>query len=116
MSGHTPKKSHLINASDVLQGLLQNSKSALGDGFLRWRLEQEWPKVVGETIAKQTLPCAYERGTLHIWVRHPAWMQQLWFFKDVIRDKVNAHVQRTWADQIRFTLNLRAASGEPSAE
>lgn len=87
-------KAHLTNAADVLQGLLQNSKSALADGFLRWRLETEWTQVVGKTIAEQTLPVAFEKGTLFIWVRHSTWMQQLWYFQDPIRDKVNEHLTR----------------------
>ena len=100
-------------ASDVLQGLLQNSKSQLSDGFLRWRLEQEWREVVGNTIAEQTLPVAFEKGTLHIWVKHSAWMQQLWFFQDAIKDKVNAHLGRGWVKQVRFTLSRRAATTAP---
>ena len=101
--------SHLLPASDVLQILLRNSKSDLSDGFTRWKLEQQWDTVVGQAIARDTAPCAFERGTLHVWVRSSVWMQQLWFFQDMIRDKVNAHLGRQWAKQIRFTLNRRAA-------
>ncbi|HVK60012.1 MAG TPA: DUF721 domain-containing protein [Bdellovibrionales bacterium] len=106
-----PKRAaHLTAAADVLQSLLQNSKSELGDGFIRWRLEQQWRTIVGPTIGENTLPCAYERGILHIWVKHPVWMQQLSFFQEEIRTKVNDHVGRNWAKQIRFTLSRRAAS------
>jgi predicted nucleic acid-binding Zn ribbon protein len=106
--------SHLLAAADVLQGLLQNSKSQLSDGFLRWRLEKEWLAVVGATIAEQTLPVAFERGTLHIWVRHSAWMQQLWFFQDAITEKVNAHLGKPWVKQVKFTLSRRAATTLPT--
>ncbi len=105
----------LTAASDVLQGLLQNSKSQLADGFLRWRLEKQWPRVVGATIGEQTLPVAFERGTLHIWVRHSAWMQQLWFFQEAIKEKVNAHMGRPWVTQVRFTLSRRAATTTPGS-
>jgi len=105
--------SQLLAAADVLQGLLENSKSQLSDGFLRWRLEQQWAAVVGETIAEQTLPVAFERGTLHIWVRHAVWMQQLWYFQDVIKQKVNAHLGKTWCRQVKFTLSRRAATTLP---
>ena len=106
------RNAQLTQAADVLQGLLQNSKSHLSDGFTRWRLEQQWTEIVGATIAEQTLPCAYEKGTLFIWVKHPAWAQQLRFFQDSIRDKVNAHVGREWARYIKFTLSRRAATTE----
>ena len=104
----------LAAAADVLQGLLQNSKSPLSDGFSRWRLEGQWSEVVGKTIAEQTWPVAFERGTLFIWVRHSAWMQQLWYFQDPIREKVNAHMGREWVKQVKFTLSRRAASTVPT--
>ena len=109
-----PRNAQLTAAADVLQALLQNSKSQLSDGFTRWRLEQEWTQIVGPTIGEQTVPCAFERGTLFIWVRHSAWMQQLWFFQDAIREKVNNHVGKDWAKQVKFTLNRRAATNLPS--
>ncbi|MCM2280343.1 MAG: DUF721 domain-containing protein [Bdellovibrionaceae bacterium] len=99
----------MTSGADVLQALLTNGKSQLGDGFLRWRLEQEWPLIVGDTIAAQTLPCALERGVLFVWVRHSAWMQQLWFFKDMIREKVNTHLRVAHVRDVKFTLNRRAA-------
>jgi predicted nucleic acid-binding Zn ribbon protein len=104
-----------MGAADVLQSLLQNSKSQLGDGFLRWRLEQEWVQVVGATIAEQTVPCAFEHGILYIWVRHSVWMHQLSFFQEQIKEKVNSHVGRAWARNVRFTLNRRAATTEPGS-
>lgn len=111
-----PKRiAQLTQASDVLQGLLQNSKSQLSDGFVRWRLEQEWPEIVGETIAAQTMPCAFDKGLLFIWVKHPTWMQQLHFFQNDLKEKVNAHLGYSWAKQIKFTLNRRAATTEPGS-
>jgi predicted nucleic acid-binding Zn ribbon protein len=108
---------HLTQVSDVLQGLLQNSKSQLSDGFIRWRLEQEWATVVGPTISKQTVPCAFERGTLFIYVKHPAWAQELRFFTDSIKEKVNTHLGpingHPWARDVKFTLSRRAAVTEP---
>jgi predicted nucleic acid-binding Zn ribbon protein len=109
-----PRHAKLTAAADVLQGLLQNSKSQLSDGFLRWKLEKQWAQVIGETISEQTLPCAFEHGILYIWVAHPAWMQQLWYFQEPIKEKVNAWVGREWARQVRFTLSRRAASTLPA--
>lgn len=104
------KNAQLTAAADVLQGLLQNSKSGLADGFQRWRLEKQWPEVVGATIADQTLPVAFERGILYIWVRHSAWMQQLWYFREPIKDKVNEYLGKAWVQQVKFTLSRRAAT------
>ena len=92
--------------------MLRNSKSDLSDGFTRWKLEQQWAAIVGPAIAQETCPCAFERGTLHIWVRSSAWMQQLWFFQDMIRDKVNGHLGVQWTRKVSFTLSRRASSAE----
>ncbi len=108
-----PRIAQLTQAADVLQGLLQNSKSDLSDGFVRWRLEHQWAEIVGPTIGEQTVPCAFERGILYLWVKHPVWIQQLSFFQNEIRTKVNTHVGHDWAKQIKFTLSRRAASTEP---
>lgn len=115
------RHSHLTAGADVLQALLTNGKTQIGDGFLRWRLEQEWKDVVGSTIADQTVPCALEHGVLFIWVRHSVWMQQLYFFQDQIREKVNSHLKSQIVKEVKFTLNRRASvkssigSGDPSA-
>lgn len=106
------KNAQLTQAADVLQGLLQNSKSHLSDGFIRYRVEQQWADIVGPTISQQTIPCAFEKGTLFIYVQHPAWSQQLRFFQEDIRQKVNAHLNQEWAKRIVFTLNRRAATTE----
>jgi predicted nucleic acid-binding Zn ribbon protein len=106
-------KAHLTAAADVLQALLQNSKSQLSEGFLRWRLEQQWRDIVGPTIAEQTVPAALEKKVLHIWVRHSAWMQQLWYFRDVIKEKVNTHIGQQAVNQVHFTLSRRAATKLP---
>jgi len=106
------KKSHLTPSADVLQAVLANGKSRLGDGFTRWRLEQDWPKIVGETMASQTLPCALEHGVLYVWVKHSTWIQQLWFMRESMIEKVNQHLQRSLVQDIKFTTNQRAAQGK----
>jgi predicted nucleic acid-binding Zn ribbon protein len=93
--------------------LLANSKSHLSDGFTRWRLEQHWSQIVGQTIAEQTAPAYFDRGILQVWVRHPAWMQQLWYFQEPIKEKVNAYLGQAWVREVKFTTNRRAATSGP---
>jgi len=54
----SPKVGSFNGGCGCPTGLLQNSKSQLSDGFIRWRLEQKWPEIVGKTISDQTLPVA----------------------------------------------------------
>ncbi len=107
------RNSDLSEVSKVLQSLLAKGKSPLSDGFLRWKLWRFWPDVVGETLGKICEPVGYERGRLYIWVKSSARMQELRFFEDTIRDKVNEYVGRKWVYSVRFTLDRK---GIPTTE
>jgi len=99
------KKSELLAASRVLQGLLGNGKSPLSDGFLRWKIWRFWSQIVGTTFAKYCEPVGYERGRLFIWVKSSARMQEIRFFEDTLKTKVNEYVGSPWVKAIRFTLD-----------
>ena len=99
------KKTELLPASRVLQGLLGNGKSALSDGFLRWKIWRFWPRIVGPTLASHCEPVGYERGKLFIWVKSSARMQEIRFFEETLVNKVNQHVGRPWVKVVRFTLD-----------
>ena len=101
---------------DVLQSLLQNSKTPLSDNFLRWKLWNSWPSVVGDQVAKSTTPVHYINRCLYVWVDHPARMQELTFcVRDIIR-KVNSYAGKTWIRQIRFTLDRKSVPGLEESE
>ncbi len=95
-------------AGDVLQSLLQNSKSPLSDQFLRWKVWSSWPEVVGAEVAKNTLPVSYLQGELYVWVNHPARMQELIFCVRPLIRKINQYCGKTWIRRIRFTLDRRS--------
>ncbi len=102
------KHSKLTSASDVLQVLLQNSKTPISGQFLRWKMWSQWPEVVGPTISSQCQPVGFDQGTLLIWVQHPVYIQQLSFLSEQIREKINEFVGRPWVRKIRFTLDRKA--------
>lgn len=115
----------LAPASELLKGLMQNVQKPLGVGFLRLKLEIQWPAIVGPRLSKITAPAAFHEGVLEVWVAHSTWMQELWFVKDEIRSKVNAAIYAEHGSsgvpgaglptcqEIRFTLNRRQAGPEP---
>lgn len=100
-------ESHLTKALDVLQGVLENGKSPLGQQFARWRLWRKWSDVVGPEIAKNTEPMGFnpKSEVLLVWVSNSVWMQQMVFLAGPIRDKVNHYVGKEWVKQVRFTLD-----------
>lgn len=109
----------LLGASDLVKGLMQNVQKPLGVGFLRLKLEVQWPEIVGPRLAGITAPAAFQNGILDVWVAHSTWMQELWFVKDEIRQKVNQAITREagaggeGCKEVRFTLNRRQAGPTP---
>ena len=104
-------KRELLPASNVLQSLLGDGKSALSDQFLRWKLWRFWPKVVGPTLGKLCEPVGYKFGTLSLWVKSSARMQEMRFLERNLVEKVNAYVGRDWVRQVTFTLDRRGIPG-----
>ena len=106
MGTSKPKtKSDLLAASKVLQTVLGNGKSALSDQFLRWKIWRFWPQIVGKTLGAVCEPVGFDRGRLYIWVRSSARMQEIRFFEETLKKKVNDHVGRIWCRSMRFTLD-----------
>lgn len=113
--GKPRAKSELAAVSKVLQTLLANGKSPLSDQFLRWKLWRFWPTVVGETLGRSCEPVGFDRGRLYIWVKSSARLQEIRFFEDVLRQKVNAYLGRAWARELRFTTDRRGIPREAEA-
>ncbi|MEM7645482.1 MAG: DUF721 domain-containing protein [Pseudomonadota bacterium] len=96
------KKKKLDPVAEVLQGLFENSKSPLSEGFLRYRLEMQWPQVVGEKIGRHSRPIDINKGLLTIAVHNSGLLTELQFFRQEIITKVNTHVGKVWVKKVRF--------------
>lgn len=92
----------LNSVAQVLQGLFQNSKSPLSEGFQRYRLEQQWSQVVGKELARLSRPVDYNCGLLTIAVNNASLLTELQFFRETIIEKVNTHVGSYWVKKVRF--------------
>jgi len=101
------RKSDLTAASDVLQGLFEMRKGPMADSFQRFKLTRQWPEIVGETIGENTKPVSFYKGTLYIQAANSAWMQQLVFMADQIKENINKFVGKDWVKQVRFKLDDR---------
>ena len=88
--------------SQVLQGLFENGKSPLANGFQRYKLEQNWPEIVGPELSRQTRPVDYNKGLLTIAVTNPALLTELQFFRSTFISKVNKAVRPGWVRKLRF--------------
>ena len=108
MSDDSKRKGYLQDASQVLQSLLQNSKSPLSQPFTRWKLWQHWDKVVGESLAKICTPVGYQKGKLYIWVENSAYLQELQFMAKPLIKQVNEYLGKQWVSSIKLTLDRKS--------
>ena len=97
----------LLNASSVLQKLLTNG-GGLSDQFQRWRLWVHWSEVVGEELAKFTCPVGFQRGALLVWVNHPGQMHDLYYIREPMIEKINAHLGKRWVRYLKFTTDRKS--------
>jgi predicted nucleic acid-binding Zn ribbon protein len=110
-----PKKSNLKAGSDVLQALFENGKSELSVHFIRWKLWKKWSEYVGPTMGAISEPVGYQRGVLFVWVKNSAWMQQLVFMREHMRDTINKKLQQEYVKEIRLTMDRKSVPGEALA-
>ena len=107
----SPKKSRnskLMSSAEVLQSLLQNgNNNPLSSQFKRWKLWQNWGEVVGETIAKNSMPVSIDGKQLVVWVKHPVQLQELIFVKKPLMEKINSYMGHRWIANIHFTLDKK---------
>jgi len=61
-----------------------------------------WNEVVGETVAKNTLPERVEHGIIIVKVSSPTWRQELFFQKNEIIKKINKNIGKNVIKDIRF--------------
>lgn len=107
--------SKLNTTSEVLQSLLQKGNNPLSNQFKRWKLWQNWGEVVGPTIAQHTLPVAYDKRVLYIYVKSSAMMQEMTFMKGPLKDKINEYMGAKWVSRVSFTLDQHSVPTQDDA-
>jgi len=77
----------LESINSVLNSYLK--KSGLHDPVKKYQALQDWPRLVGKTIAGVTEPGRITDGKLFIKVQNDAWRNELIFYKQDILEKIN---------------------------
>lgn len=101
------KDQKLQPVSNVLQSLFTKGKSPLSDQFLRWRLWSTWHEVVGEEMAQYSTPVGFYDGTILIWVRTAAHMQEMNYGRELLRNRINQFVGFSWVKLVKFTVDRK---------
>lgn len=69
-------------------------------------------------MAASCEPVGYYRGILYVWVKNSAWMQQLIFMREPMKDAINKKLEQNYVKEIRLTMDRRSvpSNAEDSAE
>ncbi len=81
----------------------------LDEKFEEGRLQQGWPEVVGEVIAKRSRPRVLRDGILHVEVEGSVWMQELWFHQKEIVELVRGAFPKLTVTGIRLEIKKERA-------
>ena len=68
------------------------------------RVWDVWQAVVGEQIGANTNPAAFKGSLLIVNVTNSAWVQQLWFLKKEIVQKINQNLGEDLVTEIKFRI------------
>ena len=75
-----------------------------------------WDDVVGSALARRAQPSAYRNGVLIVTVATHAWMQELQFMKDTLRDNLNARLGGKMIRDIYFVSGAVEVAEPPATK
>ena len=96
------KKGSTRKVGDLLPGVLKELK--LEGKIEEMRLREEWPHVVGETIAGRSRPLSVRGATLIVEVENNVWMNEIQFHRNEIIRKIHAEFPTLEIEDIRLKL------------
>lgn len=91
----TPIKGILTQVLRECRGSFQQDPDLLG---------QIWDRAVGATIARNAQPAAFKQRLLVVHVSSSVWLQELFFQKSALIERVNAAAGREILEDIRFKI------------
>ena len=98
------KTKNPVPLSDILGPFLHKHLQNSDQGF-GIRLWQNWSRFATNDILKQSRPVSYQDGRLILWVSHSTELQELDFYTEELKHKINTHFGKQWVREIHFTLN-----------
>lgn len=78
--------------------------SGWGDRVRATRLLEQWPDLVGPSVAEHCRPVRIERGELVVEAESPAWATQLTWLEGTIRQRVNEAAGEVVVTRVRVTV------------
>ena len=101
-----------------IQALIQefSKDHALGQKLLEVRLQEEWPSLVGQTLAKHSSPESIRFHKLYLVAENSVWLQQLVFLKPTLLQALQTRIPELSLVDIVLRLGTLPISNQPMEE
>lgn len=96
------KQEKFQKITDIIHGILKRRNFSPNSD--KQKLQEAWSRSVGHQIAAQTRVEKCYKDILYIKVSNPIWMQQLFFLKDEIIQKLNGNIVGKPIVKIQFSV------------
>jgi len=96
------KRNPARRVGDLLSGVLK--ELGLEGKLEEGRLREQWPRIVGEAIAKRSRPATVRGATLIVEVENNVWMNEIQFHRSEIIRKIHQEFPMLKIEDIRLKL------------
>ena len=93
----------LLPLSDITAGFFKQQWGK-SQGFAV-KLWQEWGQFASTEVLQQTRPVGYQKGRLLLWVDGSTSLQELSFYTEELKNKINTHFGKEWVQSVHFTVD-----------
>ena len=95
----------MMPLAEVVQFSSRLKRLGVMEEQVQLKIYQEWNKVAGETVARNTRPIKLKYGVLTVAVRSGVWMQELSLLKPVLLRKLKELTKDDSIKDLRLTLS-----------
>lgn len=81
------RKTSAVSLADLIPEIIEDL--GISDRLAGANVEQEWRRIVGEKIGRETGRVRFADGRLHVEIRSAAWRQVLHLQREAWRDRLN---------------------------
>jgi hypothetical protein len=97
-----PRSGDAVSIADIVDGLMR--EQVFSRGMPVAQLASRWPEIVGERMAAETAPAAFDDGVLTVEVSSGPWGAQAMFLLEEIRRKADEALGGEQVRQVRIVV------------
>lgn len=101
MKSKKSRTSSLESMESILDSVSRTSP--LGKQFLCRMVCNQWEDIIGSYFAQYTEPMVYKNGLLFVWVNNASLIQNLFYHRELLTQKINSFAGHQWIKGVHLT-------------